>query len=206
MWTAYQHLHKASRRHTRIHFGAVSRFVGGEPSRRCQRLVALISLARLVSRSRHRNNRRRALLEMVRLSMFGDVCRRLLVFRQASLVDEAAKNDVKATVDYSKLEESGAGGGCELAIGKLAENEALIEALLRQIMMSVDLDEVTSRSVRDRLAAECAPLELSSYKDFIDRQMLLILGQLERPSKILSYLYLGTEWNAANFDELLSLK
>ena len=32
--------------------------------------------------------------------------------------------------------------------------------------------------------------------------MLVILGQLDKPSRIFDYLYLGTEWNASNWEEL----
>ena len=32
--------------------------------------------------------------------------------------------------------------------------------------------------------------------------MLKILGQMDEASKILDYLYLGSEWNASNFEEL----
>lgn len=45
-------------------------------------------------------------------------------------------------------------------------------------------------------------LNLNEFKEFIDQEMLVILGQMDKPSKIFDYLYLGTEWNASNWDEL----
>lgn len=72
---------------------------------------------------------------------------------------------------------------------------------LKQIMQTVDLDEVTSGDIRRRLS-EQYKMPVKEYKDFIDREMLVILGQLEKPSKIFDYLYLGTEWNASNWEEL----
>ena len=45
-------------------------------------------------------------------------------------------------------------------------------------------------------------MELKSYKRFIDAEMLNILGQLDSPSRILDFLYLGSEWNASNLEEL----
>lgn len=47
---------------------------------------------------------------------------------------------------------------------------------------------------------------LDEYKESIDQEMLVILGQLDRPSRIFDHLYLGTEWNASNYDELLQNK
>jgi protein phosphatase slingshot len=32
--------------------------------------------------------------------------------------------------------------------------------------------------------------------------MIIIMGQMDAASKIFDYLYLGTEWNASNWEEL----
>ena len=45
-------------------------------------------------------------------------------------------------------------------------------------------------------------IDLSNYKSFIDHEILVILGQMDKASEIFDYLYLGTEWNAGNLDEL----
>jgi protein phosphatase slingshot len=45
-------------------------------------------------------------------------------------------------------------------------------------------------------------MSLSSYKQYIDDVMLHILAQMDKPTMILPYLYLGSEWNASNFEEL----
>ena len=45
-------------------------------------------------------------------------------------------------------------------------------------------------------------MNLNDYKEYVDKEMLVILGQMDKPSKIFPYLYLGTEWNASNMDEL----
>lgn len=47
-------------------------------------------------------------------------------------------------------------------------------------------------------------MSLSPYKQYIDDVMLQILAQMDKPTMILPYLYLGSEWNASNFDELKS--
>ena len=43
---------------------------------------------------------------------------------------------------------------------------------------------------------------MNSFKSFIDEEMLKILGQMDESSQIFDYLYLGSEWNASNFEEL----
>lgn len=60
---------------------------------------------------------------------------------------------------------------------------------LRDIMLQMDLEEVTSKQLRMQLEREMS-MELSEYKGFLDQQMLRILGQMERPSEIYDYLYL----------------
>lgn len=89
-------------------------------------------------------------------------------------------------------------------IGRSSDNkkfEEIITAKLREVMISVDLEQVTSKEIRSKLETHLGR-DLSDYKSFIDKEMIRIMGQLEEPSKILDYLYLGSEWNASNFEEL----
>ncbi|XP_050029157.2 uncharacterized protein ssh isoform X1 [Dermacentor andersoni] len=81
------------------------------------------------------------------------------------------------------------------------ETEALIRSKLKELMMSVDLDEVTSKFMRSRLEEEL-DMSLQEFKSFIDQEMLTILGQMDAATEILEYLYLGSEWNASNLEEL----
>ena len=76
---------------------------------------------------------------------------------------------------------------------------------LREIMMAVDLDEVTSKYIRSRLE-ELLNMDLGEYKSFIDGEMLTILGQMDAPTQIFDHVYLGSEWNASNLEELLKIK
>lgn len=82
-----------------------------------------------------------------------------------------------------------------------AAAEKLIRVKLKDIMQSVDLDEVTSKDIREKLE-EGLQFSLSEYKEFVDQEILVILGQMDKPSQIFPFLYLGTEWNASNWDEL----
>lgn len=85
-----------------------------------------------------------------------------------------------------------------------SEREAtltLVRSSLKEIMMSVDLDEVTSKQVRTRLE-ETLDMDLAEYKSFIDQEMLVILGQMDAATEIFPHVYLGSEWNASNLEEL----
>ncbi|KAJ7344148.1 hypothetical protein JRQ81_000098 [Phrynocephalus forsythii] len=79
--------------------------------------------------------------------------------------------------------------------------ERMIRAKLREVMATTDLENITSKEIRTELERR-AGCSLKDYKEFIDNEMLLIMAQMDRPSRIFDYLYLGSEWNAANFEEL----
>jgi len=81
------------------------------------------------------------------------------------------------------------------------ETERVIRSALKEIMMSVDLDEVTSKFIRGRLE-ETLDMDLGEYKPFIDQEMLTVLGQMDAATRIFPHVYLGSEWNASNLDEL----
>lgn len=119
------------------------------------------------------------------------------IFRHFSIVEEAAEGDLKATACCFSYENSLASSS-----SSVANFEQQIRSHLRYIMQSVDLDNVTSKDIRKKLLARLKINSLSEYKEFIDREMLVILGQMDKPSKIFDYLYLGTEWNASNWNEL----
>ena len=67
--------------------------------------------------------------------------------------------------------------------------------------MNVNIDEVTSKFIRQKLE-ETLQIDLFKYKSFIDEEMMTILGQMDTATQILPHLYLGSEWNASNLDEL----
>ncbi|XP_065209063.1 protein phosphatase Slingshot [Planococcus citri] len=81
------------------------------------------------------------------------------------------------------------------------ETERVIRSTLKEIMMSVDLDEVTSKYIRSRLE-EQLDMDLREFKSFIDQEMLVILGQMDEATEIFPHVYLGSEWNASNLEEL----
>ncbi|XP_041878600.1 protein phosphatase Slingshot homolog 3 isoform X1 [Corvus kubaryi] len=80
-------------------------------------------------------------------------------------------------------------------------SEQAVRALLRDVMASADLENVTSKEVREELERRTGH-SLAEHKDFIDNEMLLVLAQMDRPSRIFPHLFLGSEWNAANLEEL----
>lgn len=79
--------------------------------------------------------------------------------------------------------------------------EQAVRALLRDVLASADLESVTSKEVRTELERRTGR-SLAQHKDFIDNEMLLVLAQMDRPSCVFPHLYLGSEWNAANLEEL----
>uniref|UniRef100_A0A0P4WJY8 protein-serine/threonine phosphatase n=1 Tax=Scylla olivacea TaxID=85551 RepID=A0A0P4WJY8_SCYOL len=81
------------------------------------------------------------------------------------------------------------------------ETQLLIRSKLKEIMMSVDIDEVTSKYIRQRLEEDLA-MDLFKFKSYIDQEMLVILGQMDAATEIFPHVYLGSEWNASNLDEL----
>ncbi|XP_036070327.1 protein phosphatase Slingshot homolog 1 isoform X2 [Oryzias melastigma] len=79
--------------------------------------------------------------------------------------------------------------------------ESLIRAKLRNIMMFQDLENITSKEIRNDLEQHMS-CHLKEYKEFIDNEMLLILGQMDKATLIFDHVYLGSEWNASNLEEL----
>ncbi|XP_034535015.1 protein phosphatase Slingshot homolog 2-like, partial [Notolabrus celidotus] len=79
--------------------------------------------------------------------------------------------------------------------------ERLITMRLREIMMQKDLDNVTCKEIRTELETQMV-CNLREYKEFIDNEMIVILGQMDSPTEIFEHVYLGSEWNASNLEEL----
>ncbi|XP_036022237.1 protein phosphatase Slingshot homolog 3 isoform X2 [Onychomys torridus] len=88
--------------------------------------------------------------------------------------------------------------------GQASEQEQMEQAILAelwQVLDTSDLESVTSKEIRQALELRLGH-PLHQYRDFIDNQMLLLMAQQDRPSRIFPHLYLGSEWNAANLEEL----
>ncbi|KAI1903272.1 hypothetical protein AGOR_G00025500 [Albula goreensis] len=79
--------------------------------------------------------------------------------------------------------------------------ERLIKTRLREIMMQKDLENVTSKEIRTELEMQMT-CNLREFKEFIDNEMIVILGQMDSPTEIFDHVYLGSEWNASNLEEL----
>lgn len=79
--------------------------------------------------------------------------------------------------------------------------EREIKTQLRDIMRTEDLENITSKQVRTSLESRIG-IDMKDYKEYIDNEMMVTMAQMDKPSRILDYLFLGSEWNAANFEEL----
>lgn len=92
----------------------------------------------------------------------------------------------------------------ESPVGTSPEKELIMKLIrhkVREIMTKVDLEEVTCRQVRTMLE-EDTQMELKEYRSFIDEEMITILGQMDSASHIFDHVYLGSDWNASNLEEL----
>ncbi|XP_018420984.1 PREDICTED: protein phosphatase Slingshot homolog 2 isoform X2 [Nanorana parkeri] len=79
--------------------------------------------------------------------------------------------------------------------------ELLIKIKLREIMMQKDLENITSKEIRTELEMQMV-CNLREFKEFIDNEMIVILGQMDSPTEIFDHVYLGSEWNASNLEDL----
>ncbi|KAM3602118.1 uncharacterized protein V6R79_024691 [Siganus canaliculatus] len=79
--------------------------------------------------------------------------------------------------------------------------ERRIKTSLREIMMQKDLENVTSKEIRTELEMHMT-CNLREFKEFIDNEMIVILGQMDSPTEIFEHVFLGSEWNASNLEEL----
>ncbi|XP_053562113.1 protein phosphatase Slingshot homolog 2 isoform X2 [Bombina bombina] len=84
---------------------------------------------------------------------------------------------------------------------ELERTERLIKVKLREIMMQRDLENITSKEIRTELEMQMA-CNLREFKEFIDNEMIIILGQMDSPTEIFDHVYLGSEWNASNLEDL----
>lgn len=85
------------------------------------------------------------------------------------------------------------------------EREATIIKAMRVILGSFrdDLDNVTFTMMYDELEKYFKMNVKQMFKPFIDEKLIMVLGQMESASEIFDdFLYLGTEWNASNKEEL----
>ncbi|KAG7515569.1 phosphatase Slingshot-like 2-like isoform X1 [Solea senegalensis] len=79
--------------------------------------------------------------------------------------------------------------------------ERQIKTSLREIMMQKDLENVTCKEIRTELEMHMT-CNLREFKEYIDNEMIVILGQMDSPTEIFDHVFLGSEWNASNLEEL----
>lgn len=112
--------------------------------------------------------------------------------------DQNCLNEWAAMADLESLRPPSAGPD---GASEQEQMEQEIQAELREVLKSSDLESVTSKEIRQALESRLG-CPLQQYRDFIDNQMLLLMAQQDRASLIFPHLYLGSEWNAANLEEL----
>ncbi|XP_042637468.1 protein phosphatase Slingshot homolog 3 [Orycteropus afer afer] len=112
--------------------------------------------------------------------------------------DQSCLNEWMAMADLQSLRPPSAEPGRPL---EQEQMEQAIRAELWEVLDTSDLESVTSKEIRQALELRLG-CPLQRYRDFIDNQMLLLMAQQDRASRIFPHLYLGSEWNAANLEEL----
>ncbi|KAL5261244.1 hypothetical protein ACHWQZ_G007076 [Mnemiopsis leidyi] len=115
--------------------------------------------------------------------------------RRAQL--ESPKSPISVTKNLLDVEPAR-----EQPVASLDELSKLIVQTIKAVMYSIDLDEASCKSIRTQVEKDMG-MCLSHYKNFIEEKILMTLGQMDEPSLIKDYLYLGSEWNACNYEELI---
>ncbi|XP_030223402.1 protein phosphatase Slingshot homolog 3 [Gadus morhua] len=111
--------------------------------------------------------------------------------------DRYCLNEWEAMNDLQSMRKESEGQG----FSQRSSIEAQIKDHLRDIMRTEDLDNLTSKMVRTGLETRMN-MDMMAYREYIDNEMMVTFAQMDKPSRIFDYLYLGSEWNAANFEEL----
>uniref|UniRef100_A0A8C9P805 protein-serine/threonine phosphatase n=1 Tax=Spermophilus dauricus TaxID=99837 RepID=A0A8C9P805_SPEDA len=112
--------------------------------------------------------------------------------------DQSCLNEWMAMADLESLRPP------SVEPGQPSEQEQMEQAIraeLWEVLDTSDLESITSKEIRQALELRLG-CPLQQYRDFIDNQMLLLMAQQDRASRIFPHLYLGSEWNAANLEEL----
>ncbi|XP_023594044.1 protein phosphatase Slingshot homolog 3 isoform X2 [Trichechus manatus latirostris] len=112
--------------------------------------------------------------------------------------DQSCLNEWMAMADLESLRPPSAKPGWT---PEQEQMEQAIQAKLWEVLDTSDLESITSKEIRQALELRLG-CPLRQYRDFIDNQMLLLMAQQDRASRIFPHLYLGSEWNAANLEEL----
>jgi len=118
---------------------------------------------------------------------------------------KAQEEDVEWDSDLSSTPSSSSSSTDSLSADEGVEPEVRKEIILalRDILHDANLEELTCGIVYKQLAQKCGRDLRPLYKRFIDEKMLMVMGQMEVSTEIFDdFLYLGSEWNASNLDEL----
>lgn len=112
--------------------------------------------------------------------------------------DQSCINEWMAMADLESLRRPSSEPGRP---SEQEQMEQAIRAELWKVLDTSDLENITSKEIRQALELRLG-CPLQQYRDFLDNQMLLLMAQQDRASRIFPHLYLGSEWNAANLEEL----
>ncbi|KAJ3587757.1 hypothetical protein NHX12_011354 [Muraenolepis orangiensis] len=101
--------------------------------------------------------------------------------------DRFCLNEWEAMDDLQSVRKESEGHGSERS-----SREVQIKEHLRDIMRTEDLDSLTSKMVRSSLESRMG-MDMSAYREYIDNEMMVTFAQMDKPSRIFDYLYLGSD-------------
>lgn len=81
------------------------------------------------------------------------------------------------------------------------DDDEVVASLWQILREEKDLDNISTRDVREKLE-KALNMEIKERKEFVNRQIMTIVGQMDPPTKITEYIYLGSEWNSSNKSEM----
>ncbi len=85
------------------------------------------------------------------------------------------------------------------------EETEIVVRLWELIKEQKDLSMIDTASIKETLKSECT-LRMNEKQNLSFMQIDKVVGQMEPPSEIVNRLYLGSEWNSSNIQELQNLK
>ncbi|OAF67497.1 hypothetical protein A3Q56_04777 [Intoshia linei] len=84
------------------------------------------------------------------------------------------------------------------------EDKRKLSQFILSILRVSNLDTISFMELDEQLEVEIGK-DVEIYRKFIRQETIILMAQLDAPTQILPYLYLGTEMNACNYHELKEL-
>ena len=81
------------------------------------------------------------------------------------------------------------------------EDDEVVDYLWEILRQEDDIENISTKDVRQKLE-KILNMEIKERKEYVNYQIMTIVGQMDPPTKITENIYLGSEWNASNKREM----